>query len=184
MNLNKAQHRVRNTRGSSFLTRGSDNYDHKGLKKARRALDTALIAEQLEEAPVTEAPAKAVSETFRVVVTTQVYENYGTHCCECESDDSCTCKPYWKAKGGNEYVRDIGTISEVLVLGAKGVQAIADEMSKAVSENNRHWHEYAISWCLLSSTEETYEERELREMVEEGYFDESHRERRLAGRVR
>ena len=53
--ISQATRRIRNTRGSSFLTHGADDYDHRGLNKARRNLSKALIAEYLaEDAP--EAP--------------------------------------------------------------------------------------------------------------------------------
>jgi len=50
--INQATRRIRNTRGSSYLTHGADNYDHRGLNKARRNLGKALIEEYLtEDAP-------------------------------------------------------------------------------------------------------------------------------------
>ncbi len=49
--LNQACRRIRGNRGSSFLTHGADNYDHKGLNKARRQLGRALIEEALEPEP-------------------------------------------------------------------------------------------------------------------------------------
>jgi len=47
--ISTATRRVRNRSGSSYLTRGGDNHDHRGLNKARRALSSALIAEQLAD---------------------------------------------------------------------------------------------------------------------------------------
>jgi len=49
-NVSTATRRIRNRVGSSYLTRGGDNHDHRGLNKARRALSIALIEEQLQDA--------------------------------------------------------------------------------------------------------------------------------------
>jgi len=37
---------------------------------------------------------------MKLLVTTQVYENYGAH----DWDGTGECPQYWKAKGGNDYV--------------------------------------------------------------------------------
>lgn len=37
---------------------------------------------------------------MKLLITTQVYENYGAH----DWDGTGTCPSYWKAKGGCEYV--------------------------------------------------------------------------------
>lgn len=37
---------------------------------------------------------------MKLVITTQVYENYGAH----DWDGRGECPEYWKAKGGNDYV--------------------------------------------------------------------------------
>ena len=37
---------------------------------------------------------------MKLLITTQVYENYGAH----DWDGKGACPQYWKAKGGNDYV--------------------------------------------------------------------------------
>jgi hypothetical protein len=37
---------------------------------------------------------------MKLLITTQVYENYGAH----DWDGAGSCPEYWKAKGGNDYV--------------------------------------------------------------------------------
>lgn len=37
---------------------------------------------------------------MKLLITTQVYENYGAH----DWDGKGECPQYWKAKGGNDYV--------------------------------------------------------------------------------
>lgn len=100
---------------------------------------------------------------YRVVVNTQVYENYGAHAW----DGVSPCPQYWKAKGGSEYQREVGDISTVLALGARGIQQIADEIREECESDTESWREYAIDWNLYASNEETYDEqleREIREM--------------------
>ena len=95
MKVKTAQSKIRSTRGSSFLTHGSDNYDHKGLKKARRALDQAIIEEELvDDVPTAKVNMKWVVEAFRcdgdkwwldgyeVVLVTDSYEDANNMCIE------------------------------------------------------------------------------------------------------
>ena len=65
-------------------------------------MDQAIIEEQSDPTELSSNNA-AVVGPYRLVLTTQLYENYGTHACEHESDEACDCHPYWKAKGGSEY---------------------------------------------------------------------------------
>lgn len=56
MSIAKATRRIRNTKGSSYLTKGSDNYDHRGMKKAQRQLSRALIEEAIAEVETQKEP--------------------------------------------------------------------------------------------------------------------------------
>lgn len=162
MNKNESQaiSRIRNTRGACYLTHGADNYDHKGLNKARRNLGKAIIKSWEEETnEPEEVQARSEGTTFRIVVTTQIEENYGTHRCECGTDATCKCRPYWKRKGGTEYKRNIGTAADVIALGTQGVKAIAEQMCSAAYRRDRFYNEYPIGWDVIPSTEETYEEQ-------------------------
>jgi hypothetical protein len=163
-----AARRTNNRRHSSFLTHGADDYDHRGLNRARREEGKAIIRDWQEPDPTNDAETVSRDEptTFRIVVHTQVFENYGAHCW----DGKGQCPQYWKAKGGNEYQRTIGTTNAVIAMGAKGVKAIADAIAKQVARNDDYYEEYAIGWDLIPNTEETYEEQMLREMYEEGYL--------------
>jgi hypothetical protein len=64
--INRAIKQIRGSRGSSFLTHGSDDFDHRGLNRARRAMDTAAILEQLEE--MDQEEAKAADYRWKVMV--------------------------------------------------------------------------------------------------------------------
>jgi hypothetical protein len=170
---NKATRRIRNTKNASFLTRGGDDYDHKGLNNARRSYGKAVIRSFMEESPEadTPEPTNEAETTFRVVLSTQIYENYGAHCWDGEG----TCPIHWKAKGGSEYHQAIGNASDTIALGSKGVQAIADAMAKQVARDDDYYQEYAIGWNVIPSTEETYDEQMYREMRDEGYWPEAHK---------
>ena len=51
----------------------------------------------------------------KLLITTQVYENYGAH----DWDGQGVCPSYWKAKGGNDYVvknfKDFGKVAETIM---------------------------------------------------------------------
>ena len=51
----------------------------------------------------------------KLLITTQVYENYGAH----DWDGQGECPQYWKAKGGNDYVvkkfKDFSAVSETVM---------------------------------------------------------------------
>ncbi len=171
----KATKRYRNVRGACYLTHGDDSYDKRGLNKARRNLDRAIIREWNE--PASEpAPAPTGPITFRLVITTQVYENYGAHAWSGEGE----CPQYWKAKGGNEYQIALGTANDVIALGHAGLCELVRKHSDKTTQCNEYWDEYVIGWQVVPSNEETFEERDLREMVEWGMIDEETRQRRIA----
>jgi len=51
----------------------------------------------------------------KLLITTQVYENYGAH----DWDGVGECPQYWKAKGGNDYVvkkfKDLNAVTETVM---------------------------------------------------------------------
>ena len=163
MKIATAQNRVRGVKGSSYLTHGGDDYDHKGLNKARRALDKAIINEALTDTK--EAPSQAKEGEFRMVITTGIRENYGAHSWNGEG----TCPQYWKNKGGEEYHIHIGPASKLIELGSKGIAAIAQQAADKVQSNNDYWQEWVINWELIPYGTLTYGEQEARQAKEWGY---------------
>ena len=123
-----------------------------------------LVAEELTKEEPAAATTTQQGTTFRVAITSQVYENYGSH----DWDGTGECPQYWKAKGGNEYQRNIGTATDLIQRGSKGIARIVDEMRAKFETLNDSWHEYMISWAIVPSTEETYYETDLREMLQWG----------------
>ena len=117
-----------------------------------------------------------MATTFRIVVTTQVHENYGAHNWDGEGE----CPQYWKAKGGNEYQQLVGTASEIAEMGSEQISAKVREFVAKITNKDDFFDEYVINWSLVPNTEETYGEKELREMLAEGYINQEAHDRRKA----
>ncbi len=79
---------------------------------------------------------------MKLMITTQVEENYGAH----DWDGTGTCPQYWKFKGGNDYsyalgghLRNSETLSEL-------VQALRGQ----IEEDSIGYREYIIGWSVES----------------------------------
>ncbi len=68
----------------------------------------------------------------KLLITTQVYENYGT-----DGND------YWKPKGGNDYVlknfKDFSNVTET-------VMALRNQIE---GDNDRYYLEHIVDWCVV-----------------------------------
>lgn len=139
----KIKNRLRGVKGSCYLTHGSDNYDHHGLKKALRAEGRDLIREALEES--TEPTTTPTPTSYRLVITTQIYENYGYR---------------WKPKGGSEYHLPIADITAVTGKAlADLVQSHRHLIERTGSDDALHSSsEHIINWQIVPNTELTDEE--------------------------
>ena len=147
-------------------------------KKARRAEGKKALNEWEGIEPTIVAPSGPT--TFRLVITTQVYENYGAHNWDGEGE----CPQYWKAKGGSEYRHDLGDANAVIDLGHAGLCDLVRSLSSKTTRCDDYYDEWVINWRLVPSNEETDEERDLREMLEWDMIDKETRHRRLvAGQV-
>ena len=74
----------------------------------------------------------------KLLITTQVYENYGAH----DWDGVGECPQYWKAKGGNEYViKNIKKFSQVtdLVMVAR----------PQIEEDNYAFREHIVDYNIV-----------------------------------
>jgi len=159
MSRNKAERRMRRTLGASFLTRGGDDFDHKGLNRARRSMDRVVCEEASEEEVVAEDAAKLPGGTlFRIVLWTEIRENYGAHNWDGEGE----CPQYWKCKGGSEYHRVIGSAATVHEMGANELSSIAQHMGEIVEQDNEGFQEIPCGWELFPSTEDTPEEEMIK----------------------
>jgi hypothetical protein len=75
----------------------------------------------------------------KLLITTQVYENYGAH----DWDGKGACPQYWKAKGGNDYVvkkfRNINKATET-VMALRG----------QIESDNEYFREHIIGWEIVA----------------------------------
>jgi hypothetical protein len=73
----------------------------------------------------------------KLLITTQVYENYGAH----DWDGKGTCPQYWKAKGGSDYV-----VKKFKGDPTTAVMAIRTQ----IEESNDHYRESIIDFRLVA----------------------------------
>jgi 3-methyladenine DNA glycosylase AlkC len=76
---------------------------------------------------------------MKLLITTQVYENYGAH----DWDGKGECPQYWKAKGGSDYVvkRFKG--------GAADATLAVMALRAQIEESNDHFRETVIDFRLV-----------------------------------
>ena len=87
----------------------------------------------------------------KLLITTQVYENYGAH----DWDGVGECPQYWKAKGGNDYVvkkfKDFSAVSET-VMALRG----------QIECDDRFYRETIIGWEIVGDKDLTeFEQSQL-----------------------
>lgn len=74
---------------------------------------------------------------MKLLITTQVYENYGAH----DWDGVGSCPQYWKAKGGNDYV----------IKNFRGDTTAAVMMVRAdIEQDTVGYREQIIDWNLVA----------------------------------
>lgn len=88
---------------------------------------------------------------MKLVITTQVYENYGAH----DWDGRGTCPEYWKAKGGNDYVVRNFKGKDVTV----AVMALRDQ----IEENSVYFREQIVDFNIVADDYLTEFERDQME---------------------
>ena len=74
----------------------------------------------------------------KLLITTQVYENYGAH----DWDGVGECPQYWKAKGGSDYVVRNITANQA----TETVMAIRDQ----IEQDTDAFRETIIDWSIVS----------------------------------
>lgn len=75
---------------------------------------------------------------MKIVIQTQIRENYGAH----DWDGEGECPQYWKAKGGNTYVVPNLTVDEVLKIKESGItmlKVLIDNRSEGFEEVVADW---------------------------------------------
>jgi hypothetical protein len=88
---------------------------------------------------------------MKLLITTQVYENYGAH----DWDGAGECPQYWKAKGGSDYV--IKNVDECDM-----IDIIVDRVRAQIECDNEHFRESIIGHSLVADTHLTeFEQMQL-----------------------
>ena len=75
---------------------------------------------------------------MKLLITTQVYENYGAHDC----DGVGECPQYWKAKGGSDYVVKNVNVNQV----TETVMAVRGQ----IEQDNHAFRETIIDWSIVA----------------------------------
>ncbi len=75
---------------------------------------------------------------MKLLITTQVYENYGAH----DWDGEGECPQRWKAKGGSDYVVKNINVNKV----TETVMGVRDQ----IEESNDHFLEKIIDWSIVA----------------------------------
>ena len=75
----------------------------------------------------------------KLLITTQVYENYAAHTWDGQGE----CPQYWKAKGGNDYV------VRKFRGGANGATQAVMALRSQIEEDNDHYRETIIDFRLV-----------------------------------
>ena len=115
---------------------------------------------------------------MKLVIQTQIKENYGAH----DWDGKGACPQYWKFKGGNTYVVENITPKQAEKINDGGIPTLKG----LIEEFNESWQEYILGWDLQDDDAKVCEEwesprilhyadgawqaREVNENDEYGYF--------------
>ena len=75
----------------------------------------------------------------KLLITTQVYENYGAH----DWDGVGECPSYWKAKGGSDYVVKKINVNKV----TETVMALRGQ----IEQDNQAFRETIIGWEIVAN---------------------------------
>ena len=92
----------------------------------------------------------------KLLIQTQVLENYGAH----DWDGEGECPQYWKAKGGEDYVlpgliSDGGLLGGGLPGGMSALQDLVEALKPQVESNDQFYRETVVSWEVLADDQLT-----------------------------
>ena len=74
----------------------------------------------------------------KLLITTQIYENYGAH----DWDGEGACPQYWKAKGGSDYVVKNVNVNKA----TETVMAVRSQ----IEQDNYAFRESIIDWSIVA----------------------------------
>ena len=80
---------------------------------------------------------------MKLVIQTQIRENYGAHDWNGEGE----CPQYWKCKGGNTFVvRDL-TVDQAMKVGQNGIPTL----TALIEDRNEYFEEYILDWAIVDN---------------------------------
>lgn len=89
---------------------------------------------------------------MKVVINTQIRENYGAH----DWDGKGTCPQYWKFKGGDTYVVSNLSVANALKIKEQGIPTLKG----LIETRNDGFEEYVVDWSILDNDAKVGEEWE------------------------
>ena len=89
---------------------------------------------------------------MKIVIQTQIRENYGAH----DWDGKGECPQYWKFKGGSTYVVPNLSVEQTLRIKEVGVPTL----TALIEERNGSFEEYILDWSILDDDAVVCEEWE------------------------
>ena len=81
---------------------------------------------------------------MKLLITTQVYENYGAH----DWDGVGECPQYWKAKGGSDYV--VKNLPWQTEADFQNAVKIVDQVRVKIEQDNDYFRETCIDWKMVN----------------------------------
>lgn len=82
---------------------------------------------------------------MKIVIATQVYENYGAH----DWDGKGECPQYWKAKGGSEYIiENVESFVKMNEMFGKKCEMVVDSIRSKIECNNEGYQETILGWSI------------------------------------
>jgi hypothetical protein len=79
---------------------------------------------------------------MKLLITTQIQENYGAH----DWDGEGACPQYWKFKGGNDYKYDLGSV----VRNAEALAELVEHFRGQIDHDSVGYREYIIGWDVVA----------------------------------
>jgi len=111
---------------------------------------------------------KLIMARLRLVIETQVRENYGAH----NWDGVGKCPQYWKSKGGSTYVFDFDHSEDS---GRDLMKAIRP----LIEDRNESYEEYLLDWSVVDRDQTPWEEWETPFFITRNFYGNFVAEREL-----
>jgi hypothetical protein len=77
---------------------------------------------------------------MKLMITTQLQENYGAH----DWDGEGACPQYWKFKGGQDYSYDLGPAGR----SEEAVTELVMALRPQIEEDNDYYRNHIIGWSV------------------------------------